>query len=109
MSHYSNSADSVRVDFWKISNAHGLHLKWGYTEAVKWIGEWGKDSDIFREFAIALEAHLRRNHMGEYRMRGLLATCLEPYHEHAHPISLEVDDAIRMARSAKALRTSEAG
>jgi hypothetical protein len=79
MTHYSNNERSVRVDFWKSSG------KWYCTEAVQWIGLYRNES-IHMAFARSLKEHL-----GE-RLKDMVATCLEPYHEHCHPISMRVED-----------------
>lgn len=85
MSNYSDDSASVRVDFFKDSG------KWYCTEAVKWKTYSGKL--IHEAFAEALEAHLR-NPSGGYRLDDMMAVCLEPYHEHAHPLMLPVKEAI---------------
>ena len=71
MSHYSDKSESVRVDFFKESG------KWGYTEAVIWTGSYRYDK-------------------GNVRHRGMTAVCLEPYHEHSHPIMMTVDHAVAL-------------
>lgn len=87
MSNYSDDAASVRVDFFKESG------KWYCTEAVVWLeglyfgrskeGEINLIHDAFRK---SLDAHFG----GRPRLRGMRAICLEPYHEHSHPISIVV-------------------
>jgi hypothetical protein len=87
----------VRVDFFKPRG------KWYTTEAVKWTGEWAGPSLIYREFAKSLRDHFAEretqpglqhaNHRVETRrLSGMIAVCLEPYHEHAHPLMMQVDD-----------------
>ena len=85
---FSDKPESVRVDFWKPSG------KWYATEAVIWTGNY-KGQDIFDGFAQSLYAHLHDPETGHLRYSGMRATCLHPCHEHAHPISMEVDDAAR--------------
>jgi hypothetical protein len=80
----------VRVDFFKSSG------KWYTTEAVKWTGEYDKGL-IHREFARSLRDHLSKDFpavgdVGTPRLSGMLAVCLEPYHQHTHPIMLHVDE-----------------
>lgn len=79
MSHYSNDSHMCRVDFWKDSG------KWYTTEAVSFEGLYD-DNLIHEAFRKALDRHFE----GSGRLNGLRATCLEPYHVHSHPISLEV-------------------
>lgn len=99
MSHYSDDPAMVRVDFWKESG------KWYATEAVKWIGPYfgSKESSekfkaphglIHDGFLASLRAHLKPTSPGNTRLRysGMRATCLEPYHEHTHPISVIVPE-----------------
>lgn len=84
MTNYSNEANSVRVDFWKPSG------KWKYNEAVKWTGDYDYERGnlIHASFAKSL-----RDHFGDkHRLEGLRATCLDPYHQHAHPISIDVSE-----------------
>ena len=95
MSNYSNDPAMVRVDFWKLSG------KWYTTEAVKWTGEYRADANIHDEFAKSLADHFQ----GSGRLNEMRATCLEPYHEHAHPISIAVSAAIERAAIARAADT----
>lgn len=83
MTHYAQDPNSVRVDFWQ----RGLYgrMKWKYTEAVIWPSELYGTYLIHDAFRQVLKAHLGT------RMKGLVATCLEPYHEHSHPISMVID------------------
>jgi hypothetical protein len=76
MSYYSNDEHMCRVDFWKPSG------KWYMTECVSFGGLY-KEPLIHDAFIKALEtADLTR------RFSGFTVTCLDPYHEHSHPISL---------------------
>ena len=75
MSNYSEDESQVRVDFFKPSG------KWYCTEAVKWTG--GYTGCIHEAFRKSLEDH----HAG--RLTQFDAICLEPYHEHSHPIQLK--------------------
>ena len=79
MSHYSDDPAMVRVDFFKESG------KWYTTEAVKWTGGY-KDCLIHDAFAQSLRDHFAEKR----RLSDMRAICLEPYHEHSHPISLKV-------------------
>jgi hypothetical protein len=74
----------VRVDFFKPSG------KWYTTEAVRWTGHYDKGL-IHREFAKSLKDHLDVPGK-KRRLSNMLAICLEPYHQHAHPIMLGVDE-----------------
>lgn len=75
MNHYSNNPGKVRVDFFKSSG------KWYATEVMRWLF-WHKDTLIHDAFALSL----RQQFKGHYQ--GMTAVCLEPYHEHAHPVML---------------------
>ncbi len=94
---YCTDPEMVRVDFFKPSG------KWYTTEAVKWTGEWSGPSLIYREFAKSLHAHFaeretqpglqHQNHrLPTRRLSGMIAVCLKPYHEHKHPLMMNVDD-----------------
>jgi hypothetical protein len=75
---YSDNPADVRVDFFKSSG------KWYTTETVRWSGEWkGKKQLIHEAFAKSL-----RDHLGN-RLQEMDAVCIEPYHEHEHPIMLK--------------------
>jgi hypothetical protein len=79
MSNYSNEPYMCRVDFWKESG------KWYTTEAVSFEGFY-KGHLIHDAFRLALNRHFG----AQYRLGGMTATCLEPYHEFSHPVSLVV-------------------
>ena len=81
MSNYTENPKMVRVDFWKPSG------KWYATEAVEWVEYTG--DHLIRE---VFHESLRRHFGDKPRLTGLRATCLEPYHEHGHPISLLVPE-----------------
>lgn len=92
MGNYSDDAGSVRVDFFKPSG------KWYCTEAVKWTGPYlgtdeatGKITLIHDAFAHSLAEHLGRQ--DPWRLEDMVAVCLEPYHEHSHPLMVRVADA----------------
>lgn len=77
---YSDDEAMVRVDFFKPSG------KWYTTEAIKffpWAQAEGSPYDAFEK---SLEQHLRRGDGGGLRLEGMIAVCLEPYHEHAFPL-----------------------
>lgn len=76
MSNYSNDPAMVRVDFFRETG------KWYDTEAIKWTGKY-KNSVIHNEFKKSLRDHLK----GRYS--DMDAICLEPYHEHSHPIQIK--------------------
>ena len=85
--HYSDKPESVRVDFWKPSG------KWYCTEAVIWTGEYKSEDQLIHDsFAKALLDHLTEDGQVGLRLEGMRATCLDPCHEHSHPISLMVDE-----------------
>lgn len=88
----------VRVDFFKPSG------KWYTTESVKWTGHY-EGGLLLREFAKSLYDHLieretqpglqNENHRipsSRLRLSGMIAVCLKPHHEHAHPQMLKVDE-----------------
>ena len=88
MGNYSDKGNSVRVDFFKESG------KWYLTEAVLWHTYKGSGEDgmlIHTAFAEALRTHLIQPDF-KLRLNGMTAICLEPYHEHAHPITFKVQN-----------------
>lgn len=83
--HYSNSPEMVRVDIWKPSG------KWYETVALKW--------DRYKTHLVGRPVELihdtfRRCMKEQYpgSWLGMRATCLEPYHEHSHPVSIVLDE-----------------
>jgi len=77
---YSEDEDMVRVDFFEESG------KWYTTEAVKWTGAWeGKIQPIHDAFKKSLRDHFK----DILRLSEMDAICLQPYHEHAHPICVK--------------------
>lgn len=79
--HYSNEPNHVRVDFFKAGG------KWGYTEMAVWPGELWNGKNLIREAFIKV---LKQNFPN--RFRGLTAVCLEPYHEHTHPLMVHIPE-----------------
>jgi hypothetical protein len=75
---YSNDDSMVRVDFFKPSG------KWYETVAVKFVCYWSSDKPggMLVEDAFVKSLELC---MGD-RLKGMTAVCLEPYHEHTHPL-----------------------
>lgn len=80
---YSDLDSSVRVDFFKPNG------KWYCTEAMHWTGPYR--GLIRDDFSASLKNHLRQSN--GYRLAGLVAVCLEPYHEHAFPQMVLLDNA----------------
>lgn len=80
MSHYSDDPQRVRVDIFKPGG------KWYTTIEVKWLRyRSGNDEsihDIFRE-------SLRKECNSSNAYQGMTAVCLNPYHEHAHPLMIK--------------------
>jgi hypothetical protein len=87
VSHYSNSPNSCRVDVWKESG------KWYETIQVEFAdADWNKEgTQIHDAFLNALRVALQKED-GTLRLKGMRATCLEPYHQHAHPISVIIPE-----------------
>lgn len=83
MSHYSDNSASVRVDFFKTDD-NGRPRKYAMTEAVIWTGGY-RDCLLQEAFIASLIEHLKMPD-GGLRGGGLVAVCLEPYHEHSYPI-----------------------
>jgi len=84
---YCNDEDMVRVDLWKPSG------KWYGSLALKWDrymtnqkGEYGVETELIHE---TFRRCLKDQHPG---YEGMRATCLEPYHEHSHPISIVIEE-----------------
>ena len=78
MSNYSNDPADCRVDFWKPSG------KWYDTETLRWDDAgWGKEPE-------PIHTQMRRLLKEQFgcRCHGMRVTCLEPYHEFSHPISV---------------------
>lgn len=82
---YSANDNDVRVDLWRDTG------KWAMTVAVRWDAPY-ENCGIHKAFAIALLEHAK-GYDRDNALEGLTATCLEPYHEHSHPIMLKIDRA----------------
>lgn len=88
---YSTKPHSVRVDFFKPSG------KWYTTEAVLFPWWSAEDGSIHEVVEAALEKHLREE-AGWLRLEGMIAVCIDPHHEHAHPIMMLVGKLGHVAR-----------
>lgn len=97
---YSADENMVRVDFFRESG------KWYCSEAVKWTGEWTGKSSILDEFARSLIQHLRD---GGIRLSEMTAVCLEPYHEHSHPLMMTVKRAVSIVDGTELKVSSDRG
>ena len=75
---YTENDNMVRVDFFKPSG------KWYETEGVEWLGYF--EPLIYNAFHKSLRAHFEKNGGHKHRLAGMTAICLDPYHEHAHPL-----------------------
>ena len=86
---YSNEPSMVRVDFWKPSG------KWYCTEEIKWDRYNAKASIEMTVLGIKYSELIHETFKRclceqlEGRLEGMTATCLEPYHEHAHPLMVK--------------------
>lgn len=99
---YSDNVWSVRVDFFRCDNG-GLG-RWYCTEAVLWLHYGGPS--VYDAFAAALDRHLRNPDRPEPRLQDMIAICLEPYHQNAHPVAMSVRDALTRVERDPALRTT---
>jgi hypothetical protein len=71
----------VRTDFWKESG------KWVATETIEWDRFYTKDPLGNVELIHETFYRCLKDQIGN-RYNGLVVTCLEPWHEHSHPISI---------------------
>lgn len=78
---YHTDDSMVRVDFFKPSG------KWYETRAVRWTGGY-KDCAIHNAFAKSLRDHFAERDQPT-GFADMDAICLEPHHEHSHPIMLK--------------------
>ena len=83
---YSTNDRMVRVDFFKDSG------KWYATEALLWDRY---ETHKVKNLKVEVEAiHdtfkrcLRKQYPNRYR--GMIALCLEPYHEYSHPLMIRI-------------------
>lgn len=75
MTHYSDNAKMVRVDFFKQSG------EWYCTEAVEWTGGY-LNRQVYDAFSDSLAKHF-----GDViRHANMIAVCLDPYPDHSRPI-----------------------
>jgi hypothetical protein len=102
MTHFSIHPNHVRVDFFSPNRVGGM--KWRYTEEVEWL-TWRSTHDSYgvpqeggKLITEAFEEALREGGQLK-RMRGMMAVCLEPYHQHAHPIAMLIPDGPTLTKS----------
>lgn len=86
--HYSDNPGHVRIDFFTTfeDNRPGLR-KWYMTEKLD-MGPFYGYSLIHNAFRAALAKHFKGAVTYNWRGREMEVICLEPFHEHAHPVSL---------------------
>jgi hypothetical protein len=80
---YIEDDSMVRVDFFKHSG------KWYTTEAIKWDRYLSRNPNT-EELELIHETFRRclDEQLGE-RLREMIAVCLEPQHENAHPLMID--------------------
>lgn len=99
MTHFSAKTGMVRVELFRVpdklysgdlQNVSVLR-KWGYTIAVD-MTDFYNESLIHDAFAKALKAYFSKANLTK-EVTGFdgQAICFDPYHQHAHPISLRID------------------
>lgn len=77
---FTVNENMVRVDFWKPSG------KWYDTVELEWDNYGSREYKIGDELIHdTFRRCLKEQFSGHYK--GMLATCLEPYHINSHPIS----------------------
>jgi hypothetical protein len=94
MTNYSDDASHCRVDFFKESG------KWYTTEAVIFGGQYYEDKEVsagwmhpLDKFKEVLKNHLKLVGGHGYRMRGMIAICLEPYFENCgYPLMVRIPE-----------------
>ncbi len=104
MGHYTELANSCRVDFFRELG------KWYATEVVLFLSA-DYDSDIFGAYYRALYKILVDEESNDIRYSGMWAVCLEPYHGHEHPLMVRVPESILgfKALAAKVSGTTKVG
>ena len=82
MSNFTTDESMVRVDFWKESG------KWYDTVALKW-DRYSAKSELNGSIETVHETFKRclKEQFGQSYI-DMRATCIEPYHENSHPVSL---------------------
>ena len=76
---YSSESSHVRVDFFQQSG------KWYATEEVVWMEHMHSGVPLHDAFKAALREHFKSD---PYRLRGMIAVCLDPYHHMGLPLML---------------------
>jgi len=79
MIHYSNDSSMVRIDFFRTSG------KWHCTESIKWDRYHSKDKEGNIELIHETFKRCLREQLGG-RLSEMIAVCLDPHHEHSHPL-----------------------
>lgn len=88
MTNFDDRPEMCRVDFF---NPRGDGFKWYATESFKF-EPWAGSTFIHDAFRDSLLKHLDETSedRDDRRMIGMLAVCLEPHHQNAHPLTLYV-------------------
>lgn len=88
--HYSDNPDHVRIDFFRPDRCG----KWYMTEVLD-MKPFYHFPQIHVAFRIALARHFESvtSLTGFWwRGKGMQVICLEPHHEHAHPLSITLSE-----------------
>lgn len=88
MTYFSEKPYDCKVEVWR---PRGDGFKWEETLTVSFQGLFHGGSAT-EAFAKALERSIDEIEPGRNRYSGCLAICDDPYHKHAHPVSVRIPD-----------------
>jgi len=83
MTHYSEDPSHVRVDIFKPSG------KWYTTVEICWDRYLTYEDGKYESIGDTFDRICREKGWHEV-FDGMIAVCLEPYHEHAHPLMIRL-------------------
>lgn len=75
---YTTDENMVKVEFFKKTG------KWYTTEAIRWDRYYSVINGEFEDIKETFKRCLRQQ-LGD-RLSGMIAVCIHPYHEYAHPL-----------------------
>ena len=80
---YTTNPQKVRVDIWK-------GYKWYTTISLTWNRFYEVEEDEYEHIRDTFKRLMQEQYTRMFK--GMIATCLKPYHQISHPLMIKIDE-----------------